>query len=167
MNISIPDDLRKRMDKANKTEDVNWSQVAAGAFEMKLAEIASRKVERTMDDVVQRLKASKLESSSKDEKEGKEAGFEWAKKHAEWPELVRLNKLWGDGNFDAIFNASNDSTSFFLETADPERMAECGGRDESDWTEEVFGVAGSISDEYVYAFWNGAVQIYNEVQDKV
>jgi len=43
MNISVPDGLRKRMDKLK--QDVNWSALACGAFESHLAEVAAREKE--------------------------------------------------------------------------------------------------------------------------
>src|SRR5262245_47766624 len=88
--ISIPLDLKARMDAAG--EQVNWSAVAARAFEEKLAELASRKSakERTMADVVQRLRASKLKGQDRRYKAGHDAGERWAKNLASAEELERL-----------------------------------------------------------------------------
>ena len=52
--ISVPLELKKRMDKVK--EDVNWSALACRAFEQKLAEVASKKENKTMNDVITRLR---------------------------------------------------------------------------------------------------------------
>ena len=60
--ISIPRALKSRMDEV--TENVNWSAVAARSFEDKLAEIISRKEIREMEEVVERLRASKRRTTT-------------------------------------------------------------------------------------------------------
>src|SRR5262245_57540294 len=100
--ISVPLDLKKRMDAAGA--GVNWSAVACRAFEVELAEIAARKKEKTMDDVIQRLRASKLRGASEAHKEGDAAGRKWARDHAEADELQNLENLLdlldGESGFD-------------------------------------------------------------------
>ena len=54
--ISVPRDLKARMDKVSAS--VNWSQVAAQAFEAKLLELESKKEVSGMDDVIARLRAA-------------------------------------------------------------------------------------------------------------
>jgi len=88
--ISVPVDLRKRM---NAVKDVNWSAVACRAFESELAEIASRRVKKTMEDLIQRLRASKQESGNEQYKQGDAIGEEWATSVAEAQELGRLERL--------------------------------------------------------------------------
>src|ERR1035441_5723797 len=99
--ISISDDLKKRMDRIK--EPVNWSAVAAQAFELKLGEIAHHRKEKTMEHVIERLRASKIQSGSNAEKQGREVGIGWAKEAAEFNELRRLSKL----DRDQFFNESN------------------------------------------------------------
>jgi hypothetical protein len=48
--ITVPQDLKERMDAVQV--DVNWSAVAARAFEEKLVEIASKKEKREMSDFI-------------------------------------------------------------------------------------------------------------------
>lgn len=55
INLSIPDDLRARMDPLEKR--FNWSEVAAAAFEREIAKATFD--EENMDLVIERLKASK------------------------------------------------------------------------------------------------------------
>jgi hypothetical protein len=88
--ISVPLDLKKRMDKVK--EDVNWSALACQAFEGKLAEIAAKKETKTMEDVIQRLRGSLRQHESETYKEGYEFGQEWAQKTAEAGELKRLER---------------------------------------------------------------------------
>lgn len=87
--VSIPSDLKARMDAV--TEPVNWSSVAARAFEEKLAEIASRKQEKNMSDVMQRLRASKLRGQDERTKAGHTAGVAWARSSAEVSQLESLS----------------------------------------------------------------------------
>jgi hypothetical protein len=66
--ISISADLKRRIDKAG--EDVNWSAIAARAFESKLADIAAKKEKKNMDDVIQRLRASRTVLGSDEQDRG-------------------------------------------------------------------------------------------------
>jgi hypothetical protein len=86
--VSITTDLKRRMDKV--ADQVNWSAIAATAFEIKLGEIAASKQEKDMKDVIQRLRASKVESDDADFLEGKSAGESWARDDASAKELGRL-----------------------------------------------------------------------------
>jgi len=89
--ISITDDLKRRMDRVR--EPVNWSAVAAEAFERKLGDIAQNKQERvSMEAVIARLRASKNERGLDEFALGEARGTEWAMKTAEYAELSRLEK---------------------------------------------------------------------------
>jgi hypothetical protein len=89
--ISVPLDLKERMDAV--TEQVNWSTVACRAFEQELAEIASRKEEKTMDDVVQRLRAAAMLEAKEEYRHGVEKGRAWVNKSAAPRQLRRLQEL--------------------------------------------------------------------------
>lgn len=91
MSISVSDNLKKRMDKIR--ESVNWSETARDAFERKLGEIAALKETKTMETVIQRLRASKLAGDSESTRLGHEAGQKWAKDRAEAHELERLDQF--------------------------------------------------------------------------
>ena len=91
LNISVPQNLKKRMDKVR--EPVNWSALACEAFERELGEIASRKETKKMTDVIQRLRASRMKGDSESKRLGREAGQYWAKDRAEAHELERLKRL--------------------------------------------------------------------------
>jgi hypothetical protein len=71
-------------------ECVNWSSIAVRAFEAEVGRLAAEKKEKLMDDVIDRLRASKRESESREYKTGLEVGREWAKNRADADELERL-----------------------------------------------------------------------------
>lgn len=90
--ISIPDDLKRRMDKVK--EPINWSLVAAVAFERKIGEIAARKKEaKNMQDVIDRLRGKAHDEESELYHDGYEVGEEWAKNYASPKQLQRLSNL--------------------------------------------------------------------------
>jgi hypothetical protein len=79
------------MDRAD--EQVNWSAVACRAFEEKLAEIALKRGRKTMDDVIQRLRASKVRGSDPVYWDAHAIGRRWAETTAEADQLERLERL--------------------------------------------------------------------------
>ena len=87
--ISVPTDLKARMDAAE--DQVNWSAVAV-RFEEKLAEIASRKKVKNMDDAIQRPAPSQKRGNDSEHQPGFEAGRQWASAEAEALELEKLEK---------------------------------------------------------------------------
>ena len=93
--ISIPDDLKQRMERVR--EPVNWSALAADAFELKLGEIARQQKEKDLQHVIARLRAHIVEDQMDDTARGYRRGVEWAKATATPRELKRL-----DHNFDRI-----------------------------------------------------------------
>ena len=60
--ISIPDDLKKRMDRIKGP--VNWSAVAVAAFEQRLVEIAATIRQQHVTEAAQMLKRTKLPTST-------------------------------------------------------------------------------------------------------
>ena len=92
-NITIPDDLKARMKEVR--EDVNWSTVAAHAFEQKLAEILKRKGPKDMKSAIERLRASKQRLDNEEYEAGFEAGQNWAMESAEAWELTNIAEWKG------------------------------------------------------------------------
>ena len=84
-----PGDLKARMDEA---EAVNWSAIAQQAFKEVVINLAARKETATMDDVVERLHASKESYVETEHKAGLAVGEEWAKEAAEYGEVLRIAK---------------------------------------------------------------------------
>ncbi len=89
--ISVPTDLKTRMDRVG--EPVNWSALACQAFENKLAEIAAGKENKTMADVIERLRASMRDEQGTAFKDGYQTGTEWGEKTATAAELRRLESF--------------------------------------------------------------------------
>jgi hypothetical protein len=90
-NISLPRELKKRMDAVQET--VNWSAVASQAFEAKLLELESTKGVKTVQDMIERLRATRKKATKKDYEAGKELGQEWAKSYATAKDLEHIEKL--------------------------------------------------------------------------
>ncbi|MHB9005273.1 MAG: hypothetical protein ACYC6C_14710 [Coriobacteriia bacterium] len=157
--VSLPPDLKRRMDKV--TEPVNWSAIAALAFEAKLGEIASRKERKTMDDVVERLRASKRESGSALYKEGHELGSAWAKDYAEANELKNLDRASESPiNF-------NDSEALYM-AIQPWNADYREG--ERDFWETVVGES-RLDDveepDFLRGLVDGALEVWRAVKDKL
>lgn len=160
------------------SETVNWSQVAAAAFETKLAEIALRKKEKTMTDIVQRLRASRVTSISADQKRGEKLGRHWAEHVAPWRELKELAENWEDLDRDPFAPDSADWRE--MNFADAET---CGASivlslfvpDEElhdrfqESLETLFGTTNEteVSLDVANGFVQGAIGVYTQVVDEV
>lgn len=96
LNITIPQRLKAQMDQLG--EQVNWSSVAAEAFQRKIAEVQSgRKRSTKKESIVSRLKAAE-----KNDPKGFEAGYKAGAKWAEEKALPRhLRKV--EKGVDAVF----------------------------------------------------------------
>jgi hypothetical protein len=157
MNISLPEDVKQRMDRTK--DDVNWSALAVQAFESKLAEIAAKKVKKNMDDVIQRLRASKAQSESECFQQGYEAGQSWAKDDAEAIELQRLDKSWDQGYL--AYNAYS-----VAEAVQPTPRDEAPSL--SFWEEALGDFAHEANDDdFVRGFVRGALDLWAEIKAKL
>lgn len=100
MNISLPDDLRERMDGVS---GVTWSQVAAKAFELEVNSRTMGKDDDAMTAAIERLKASRQKAEQEDRASGLEHGKRWAMKRANWRELCAVaNMAAKDGRLEAV-----------------------------------------------------------------
>ena len=92
-SISIPRALKRAMDKAE--EPVNWSRIAATAFEQRLLELAARKQSKSLDDVARRLRNTQQRSTKMSSvfREGYDLGRRWAENEARVDGLTRLEEL--------------------------------------------------------------------------
>jgi hypothetical protein len=107
--ISIPASLKARMDAA--TEEINWSAVAAHAFEARLAEIITKRGAKDMQEVIARLKASKAKSDDATQHEAEGAGRQWAMNQAEaiWLQRLAENRRSGsDWDWEGMFNTERN-----------------------------------------------------------
>lgn len=115
-SIYVGKDLKARMDAVK--DPPNWSEIACRAFEAALGEIAAKKERKTMQDVVQRLRASKAKMQSDSESKGAKEGRNWASNKASFEQLKRLadkfevNDLgeWSGGLVGCIVDPDNCSS---------------------------------------------------------
>lgn len=171
-NISVPVALKARMEKTK--EAVNWSAVACEAFERKLDEIQARKEVRKMDDVIERLRASKRQSAHKTAGEGAEAGRQWAKHRAEAIHLERLDRMRGrsghywDQTFDDnVGQSAYSGAELFVFAIEPEHDKNRTAASDF-WGEELGDEWRGIAvGNYVQAFADGALEIWDEVSGKI
>lgn len=172
-SVYVPDDLKARMDAVD--DDVNWSALAVVAFEAKLAEIAERRENKTMDDVVQRYRASRLKAGSEDFAQGSEAGVSWARESAEWSEMDRLGRV-GDPDRWLCEEAPGASFLFVIDPAmfdgqDPRRWFRrfpTALRDQIGmfWLEQAGSEEGPSTD-FVRGFVAGAHGVFSEVRKRL
>lgn len=169
--ISLPADLKKRMDKI--ADDVNWSAIAARAFESVLAEHAARKERKNMSDVIQRLRASKQQFDDESYKDGFYVGQGWAKDIAEVRELQNLARVRRsirdeDWTFETDDNSAYGAWEWLYFQIFPEHDRD---RDEAD----VFW-AGVLEDEddprrfdagFLRGFADGALDIWTQVKNQI
>ena len=169
--ISISADLKRRMDRAGS--GVNWSALAAQAFESKLADIAAKKEKKSMEDVIQRLRVSRAKTDEQSDEEGREAGQGWAKDFAEAIELERLEKTklacgydWGK-LFDPRMSDCNPQVDF-VHWIRPEAKDDSNAV-ESFWEEALGDDDRDKADDpgFVFAFIEGALEVWGEVKGKL
>ncbi len=161
-NVYVSDELKARMDAV--AEPVNWSQVAAAAFEARLAQIVARKGVENMDDVVARLKASKAECESEEHEAGFESGKDWAERQASWRELDRLTTATSESNF---WDAGGDSVNWprlVLVAMNP-AADDWRASDISDFWKDQCDADPSL--DWLGGFCDGALEVFNEVAGKV
>ena len=166
--ISISDDLKKRMDRIK--EPVNWSAVAADAFEYKLREIVRNQEGKTMDVVIERLRASRARSGMDYFALGQARGIEWAKQTAEFGELRRLER------FDFVdmlehHSAKPDGASSWSEKIAFDILPGPNAHTPAEALEFWKSSAGVLDKEhlksvkFLHGFVTGAVSIYEQVKE--
>jgi len=155
VNISVQADLKARMDDA-RNEATNWSQVACRAFEVELVAIATKKVGKNMNDVIQRLRASKLRDQERADVAGSSAGRDWAMHRAEYAVLKRLSEE--NDNFET--NGLEWDCNALV------RVVMSG--DDWDHGDRVKVLAElGVGDDEADGFVIGALEIFNEVGDQL
>jgi hypothetical protein len=171
--ITVPQDLKARMNAAEKHQDINWSAIACRAFEAQLAEVASRKARKTMDDVIQRLRVSLEEGESESYKSGEADGRAWAESTADAKELLFLERFQATcgGRWADVLRSAGEGRGrhslpdlLFLEMHP--------GEDESGsaefWGSVLEGREGLLDDPvYLTGFADGALSLWDEVKNKL
>jgi hypothetical protein len=152
LNIYVPDELKQRMDAVG---DINWSDVARPSFYAALATHEQRR-NPSMENAIERLRASKEETIKQDELQGKRDGRHWAENSASYEELRRVAKI----DLDDI---SDDMVHVLRNAVDPRHEMM------DDEFRNIFGDPAHIemSDEYVEAFIEGAQEFWDEVEHKL
>ena len=169
--ISIPRQLKARMEAV--TEPVNWSALACRTFEAKLAEIAAKKEQKSMDDVVTRLRASMRRAEDEQYRQGEQCGREWVEDRAEADELIRLERWkakmgWEWAQFFADDpNGAYSVAELVVFVIWPEDDGDRSNA-QSFW-EGVLGDDISTADDpqFVKGFIEGALDLWDQVKNKL
>lgn len=162
-SVSIPTSLKKRMDATDVP--VNWSRVAALAFEQKLSEISSKAKLNDMQQVIERLRASRMKSDDQLYTNGVKSGRIWATRYAELVELEKLNEIWNGGDDWQEDKHSRSSASRILEAMNPNKYEADVPLQCEFWSQH--GESDYPKYEYVRGFCDGALEVYNSVKDKL
>jgi len=174
--ISIPDDLKRRMDAVQ--ERINWSAVAAGAFEGKLREVTHQRRDLVLADVVERLRTTRDGEEQSEHAKGYTAGRDWAVSRADYGQLTRLKRLYDWWEYEPEYdldwfldNVGNDTRW----TAAQYVAFEILGIDNADrkpeqaeafWLLALDGaVVLEVAGDYLEGFIKGAVELFAEVAD--
>ena len=160
ISIYVPDDIKARMDRVGK--QANWSAIAQTAFHVELEQIEATKEISTMEDVIERLRASKSRFRLEEISDARKCGADWAKNHAEFSELRRLTTVDTEG-FDHV---SGPEAAFavykHLVGEDPYDKDELANLYMID-PEAV----DSITPEFVEGFVLGAGGVWEEIKDHI
>lgn len=150
INISIPDELKERMDAI---ENLNWSAVAAQAFEVETRR-HQRIVNMEQAQIVDRLRASYEKRHVVEHDNGHQHGVKWAAEIAEADELMWLADNQ-DGAAEALMQSSHlDGTPF--ENIDLEEF----------WLWQV-RAERLPSRAFADGFVTGAIEVWETVEDEV
>lgn len=167
-SISVPDELKARMDKHG--QGVNWSSVACRAFERELADIITKKGAKDVNDVISRLRATKAKAEDIEFKRGFRFGQDWAKNQASADQLVRLEEHRNSLGSDWECWFTTDGTSY-LGSADwlfslffPEREND---RDQSRDFWQCDQDNGPLTPDYLRGFSEGALDVWHSVKDQL
>jgi hypothetical protein len=164
MNVSVPRDLKARMD--NTKESVNWSGVAAQAFEGKLLEIKSRKGGKEMNEVIARLKAAAELEANRLYQAGFKAGQDWASEKATPKQLRRLAEYAADDESREGHWASEALVSAVW--PDPEdKLSQSAPEDF--WRHALGDKAAELveDDDFHRGFVEGALDLWRRVRTKL
>jgi len=169
--ITIPASLKARMDEIG--EEVNWSAVAARAFEQKLAEIITMRGVKDMNDVVARLKASRARNDDGAMKRGRQAGESWARHRAEYEELERLD-VWTsstDGWVDELTPDEFGGSSPYHFLVKTIRGEDCSDPEVHEFWNSATGQEPRSGDldrpSFFEGFVDGALAVWEQVKDQV
>lgn len=153
VTVYVPDDLKAEMDAAG--DDLNWSNIAQGAFRDAITSNRLKHGVKDMSDVIERLRASKRRVQAEERAYGQEAGKKWAAEYAEYDELERLMAA-------SLIDTVDLQT--FMKCYDPQDNL-CASEWEDLW--QAWWGAASPSKTALAGFVEGAVEVFEAVQDKL
>jgi hypothetical protein len=165
--VAIPAELWRRMH--NVREKVSWSAIACEAFRDKLGEIAERKQQKTLDDVIDRLRKSMHETEDELFRDGYAAGEKWARNSARAIELRRLEafRVRCGHDWEQLFQADEcRAFEIIFRAIQPE-----SGRGRADaanfWGDIVDVSTQPVEDEFIRGFSEGALDVWNVVKHQL
>jgi hypothetical protein len=168
--ISLPRDLRRRMQACG--EGVNWSAIAARAFEAEVARINLTAGESNVEDVVARLRETQLHGRGELYKKGALAGKSWAEQQASALELNRLYTRYRETKSERGAGPENWLTKGSRLSA-AKAFAQIIRPDEGNASEFWRTVisddleSSGQADEFVHGFAGGALHVWKHVRDKL
>lgn len=149
-NVSIPGGLERRMRECSDGHKVNWSQVAARAFEEELKYIEIRtKGDGKMDSTIERWKRDFEEDQRASREQGFADGREWAEGTARFKEARKVAGLRGSAG---DVTASDIWQAAIPELTYAEFWEQASGPDYED----------DVNDAYVEGFVKGVGEVYDE-----
>lgn len=180
MSISISEALKERMDRLEGL--INWSGVARHAIERAVADAEkgrSQQEKMKMEQVVERLRATKEETSSEQRQEGDACGRWWAEHHAKAVELERLASYHDSAGYSweaglvGEHSAYGPNEHFHMIVANintPEDRDNWSRSDAADFWDEAIGDEErekSNDADFVIGFAIGALAVWEEVADQL
>jgi hypothetical protein len=162
-SIYVSDDLAARM---ADFEAENWSKVAAVCFEQRLAELMRQRDQDAMKAAVQRLRASKMQQANAAQREGFEAGFQWAQHSADYGQLERLvNYEHMDTLFDGGPSEAFSAGEILVAIVEGEDRPDRQSSDDF-WT-NLDAEGKQYDDAFVEGFIDGVNDFYEKVADEI
>ena len=155
MKTLVPDDLKARM----AGQAVNWSVIAQQAFREVILNLAVRRETATMDDAVERLRASKQSYVETERESGLEVGEEWATEDATYSELLRIAKAVEEARREIDLQTLQD-------LIDPEHKMDAGDWVRF-WEDRGFSGDSEPSDVWVRAFADRAARLFQKARKHV
>jgi hypothetical protein len=150
INVYVPDVMKERMDALG--DRINWSEAAQLAFDREIANATPRG--KDMEAVIERLRVSKADYQQSEKERGKKEGHDWACRHATYGDLRKVS------------GCRMDRSENFAQQID-EALGNNPGEGTSFWLNEKSGRIEYPSDEYAYAFWDAADDVFDEVDAKL
>jgi hypothetical protein len=146
ISVSVPDEMKDRMDALG--DRVNWSEAARSAFEREMT-AATMPDDPDLEQVIERLRASKSDFAVEWIRRAREDGRDWAKRWATYEQLWRIAKLQ---LFNPYYKEVNRALGY-----DEDPQCSPLFHDSEEWPEN----------EYVEAWVEGAKDVWIQVADKI